>query len=210
MNTASNTVGVVVLRFADAPTPAPLASAPTVPTVPITDPAALDATLDDLLGVRRLVVVGGAADLAAVLTRLLRCERLDIEVAHATTRRAARRALTGTAHEVPLIRDESGAVLIGAAFWHGVAGAPLHGEAVVDDTVLFDGDVTGVCIEPTGELPGLRARVLTRFGRRRWVAGRAAQLGSTGALVTRDGVTAPRSARRSAFYRHIRGWLRVR
>ena len=36
----------------------------------------------------------------------------------------------------------------------------LHGEAVVDDTVLFDGEVPGVRIEPTRAMPGLRAAVL--------------------------------------------------
>ena len=67
----------------------------------------------------------------------------------------------------------------------------LHGEAVVDDAVLFDGDVAGVRIEPTLALPGLRARV-TGARSRRWVTGRAAQLGSTGVAVVRDGV--PRRA----------------
>jgi hypothetical protein len=43
----------------------------------------------------------------------------------------------------------------------------------------------------------------------RWVAGRAAQLGTTGAVVLRDGVPVPRPARRSTFYRHTQGWLRV-
>ncbi|MCA2261185.1 peptidase M50, partial [Mycobacterium avium] len=38
----------------------------------------------------------------------------------------------------------------------------------------------------------------------------AAQLGSTGATVLRDGVPAARPARRSAFYRNIEGWLLVR
>jgi len=80
---------------------------------------------------------------------------------------------------------------------------------VVDDTLLFDGEVTGVRIEPTAELPGLRARVLTRMGPRRWVTGRATQLGTTGALVVRDGVAATRPARRSTFYRHTQGWLAV-
>ena len=46
--------------------------------------------------------------------------------------------------------------------------APLHGEAVVDDTVLFDGVVPGVRIEPTRSMPGLRAAVLGK-GPRRWV-----------------------------------------
>ena len=87
----------------------------------------------------------------------------------------------------------------------------LHGEAVVDDTVLFDGDVPGVRIEPTLRMPGLRAAVLSGRGRpRRWVTGRAAQLGTTGAQVIRDGVPAPRPVKRSTFYRHTEGWLRVR
>ena len=36
----------------------------------------------------------------------------------------------------------------------------MRGEAVVDDTVLFDGEVTGVRIEPTPTMPGLRAAVI--------------------------------------------------
>ncbi|MGH3970121.1 MAG: peptidase M50, partial [Mycobacterium sp.] len=88
-------------------------------------------------------------------------------------------------------------------------GQLMHGEAVVDDTPLFDGDVAGVCIEPTLAMPGLRASVKGGL-RSRWVAGRAAQLGSTGAAVLRDGVPASRTGRRSAFYRHVEGWLLVR
>lgn len=198
-----NTAEMTVLLFHGAPAPAPLAGLSTLPVSAAAD-------VDGALTARRLIVVGADADLATVLARLLRADRLDIEVAHVGAVRDARRALAGAAVETPLIRDESGAVLIGTAFWRGVDGAPLHGEAVVDDTVLFDGDVAGVRIEPTGELPGLRAAVLTRFGRRRWVAGRAAQLGCTGATVIRDGVPTPRSARRSAFYRHIQGWRQVR
>jgi hypothetical protein len=57
-------------------------------------------------------------------------------------------------------------------------------------------------------MPGLRAAVLGR-GPRRWVAGRAAQLGTDSAIVVRDGVTGPRPVRRSTFYRHTEGWLRV-
>jgi hypothetical protein len=44
----------------------------------------------------------------------------------------------------------------------------------------------------------------------RWVTGRAAQLGTDAALVVRDGVPTPRPVRRSTFYRHTEGWLRVR
>lgn len=172
-----------------------------------------------ILEARRLIVVGTDAALAAVLTRLLRADRLDVEVAFVSPRRspatrvyrlpvgcrAARRARRGTARQVPLIRDETGSVIVGGAVWRGAQG-PLRGEAVVDDAVLFDGEVDEVRIEPTAALPGLRARVAGG----RWVTGRAAQLGTTGAAVIRDGVPAPRTTRRSTFYRHVEGWLLVR
>lgn len=184
------------------------------------DVAALDATIGPY---RRLVVVGFDADLAAMLTRLLHKQRLDVEIAYAPRRRtsatrvyrlpagrrAAGRARRGAAGRVPLIRDETGSVIVGRAGWRPPDDAGLiHGEAVVDDTPLFDGEVAGVDIEPTLAMPGLRARVTAPW--RRWVAGRAVQLGSTGVAVVRDGVPAPRAARRSTFYRHVEGWLLVR
>ncbi len=174
---------------------------------------------------RRLTVVGADTDLAAVLTRLLRAERLDIEVAYVPRRRsratriyrlptgcrAARRARRGSARRVTLIRDETGSVIVGRAAWVPPDDARfIHGEAVVDDTTLFDGDAPGVRIEPMLGAPGLRAAVKTRGLWPRWVTGRAAQLGSTGVAVVRDGVRVPRAARRSAFYRNIEGWLLVR
>jgi hypothetical protein len=173
---------------------------------------------------RRLVVVGVDADLATVLTRLLRAGRLDVEVGYAPRRRtaatrvyrvpagrrAARRARRGSARRVPLIRDETGPAIVGVAHWRPSDDEQLlHGEAVVDDAVLFDGEVAGVRIEPTATLPGLRARVWGGESRR-WLAGRAAQLGTTGAAVDRDGVPGPRATRRSTFYRHTEGWLLVR
>jgi hypothetical protein len=132
-------------------------------------------------------------------------------------RRAARRARRGSARRVPLIRDETGSVIVGRASWLPANHQQvIHGEATVDDSSLFDGDVTGICIEPTLAMPGLRASLKigaqnkpTRIWRR-WIAGRAVQLGSTGVTVVRDGVPAPRSARRSTFYRHVEGWLSVR
>jgi hypothetical protein len=172
-------------------------------------------------GARRLIVVGSDADLAAVLTRLLRADRLDVEVGFVSRRRspatrayripagrrAAHRARRGRVQRVPLIRDETGTAIVGGARWRPPDEArPLHGEAVVDDAVLFDGDVAEVRIEPTAALPGLRARVTGG----RWLAGRAAQLGTTGVAVVRDGVPAPRAARRSTFYRNTEGWLLVR
>jgi hypothetical protein len=112
---------------------------------------------------------------------------------------------------VPLIRDETGSVIVGRASWLPADEAQrIRGEAVVDDTVLFDGNAAGVAVEPTLALPGLRA-ALPGIGRwRRWIAGRAAQLGTTGAAVVRDGIPAPRPVRRSSFYRNVEGWLSVR
>jgi hypothetical protein len=163
-------------------------------------------TIDEITDHRRVIVVGSNADLAAVLTRLLRADRLDVEVGHVRRPWSARRARTGEAQRAPLIRDETGTVIVSSAEWRG---DPLQGEAVVDDDVLFDGEVVGVRIEPTSTMPGLRAAVLGR-ARRRWVTGRAAQLGTSGALLVRDGVPAPKPVRRSSFYRHTEGWLRVR
>ncbi len=188
------TTDVAVLPFGDRRLPRPLRGLPTV-------------TLDDVSDCRRVVVLGSDADLASVLTRLLRAQRLDVEVAHVRRWWQAGRAKRAAARRVPLIRDETGSVIAGAAEWHG-DDAPLNGEAVVDDTVLFDGEVPAVRVEPLATMPGLRATVLGA-GPRRWVAGRAAQLGTPGATVIRDGVPAPRTVRRSTFYRNTEGWLKV-
>nr|WP_090340777.1 peptidase M50 [Mycolicibacterium malmesburyense]CRL70280.1 hypothetical protein CPGR_01567 [Mycolicibacterium malmesburyense] len=198
-----NTADVVVLRFGRHRLPRALRGLPAADSPDV--------------ACRRLIVVGSEADLSTVLTQLLRADRLDVEVAHVRRLWHARRALRGRATRVPLIRDDRGTALVGAAFWLGESGpekgsppVELTGEAVVDDEVLFDGAVTGVRIEPTPTMPGLRASVLSpRMRPRRWVTGRAAQLGSTGAIVVRDGVMAPRPVRRSTFYRHTEGWLRV-
>ena len=206
---------IAVLMFGETGVPRPLTG---LRTVRIVAPGDVDAAI---AGVRRVVVVGVDADLATVLTRLLRAGRLDVEVGYAPRRRtaatrvyrvpagrrAARRAQRGSARRVPLIRDETGTAIVGAARWRAPDGAQLlRGEAVVDDAVLFDGDVGEVRIEPTATLPGLRARASGG----RWLAGRAAQLGTTGVAVVRDGVRAPRAARRSTFYRNTEGWLLVR
>jgi hypothetical protein len=206
---------VAVLLFGGRPTPRALAG------LPVVGGGDVDAVANT---VARLIVVGTDADLATVLTRLLRTERLDVEIGFVSVRRSpatrtyrlapgargARRALIGVTRRVPLIRDDTGVVIVGGAEWRGATG-PLHGEAVVDDTTLFDGLVAGVRVEPIGAPPGLRAAVLTPRGRPRgWVSGRAAQLGCTGALVSRDGVAAGRRMTRSTFYRNVEGWLLVR
>ena len=221
LNTAENVSSVAVLLFGDERDrrlPRPLDG---LPSHRSDSPADIDTAIGPY---RRLVVVGADADLAAVLTRLLRADRLDIEVAYAPPRRtratriyrlpagrrAARRARRGSARRVALIRDETGSVIVGRADWVPLGDRRvIHGEAVVDDTTLFDGEVASVRVEPTLAMPGLRASPGNGLWRR-WVAGRAAQLGSTGVTVVRDGVPAPRAARRSTFYRNVEGWLLVR
>ncbi|MCI4673709.1 peptidase M50 [Candidatus Mycolicibacterium alkanivorans] len=197
---------LAVLRFGDRRVTRSLAPLPCHDIAAGTD---VDAALE---GVRRVVVVGDDVDLATVLTRLMRIERLDVEVAHVPGLLGSRRAKHAVAQRVPLIRDETGAVLVGAALWLPPDGASVvHGEAVVDDEVLFDGDAPGVRIEPTSTMPGLRASVLSGgMGPRRWSGGRAVQLGTTGARVVREGVPVTREVKRSAFYRHVTGWLQVR
>jgi hypothetical protein len=195
----NTTADVVVLLFGGRRLPRALRDLPVV-------------SLDDVTAYRRVVVVGSDADLAAVLTRLLRADRLDVEVGHVRRASKARRVRTGEARRVPLIRDETGTVIVRAAYWlpPDEQASRLHGEAVVDDTLLFDGQVTGVRIEPTPTMPGLRVSALSGHMRpKRWVTGRAAQLGTEAALVVRDGVPGPRPVRRSTFYRHTEGWLRV-
>jgi hypothetical protein len=195
----------VVLRFGDRRIPRPLRR---LAVHDVTEPADVDAVTETA---QRVVVLGGNADLATVLTRLLRTERLGVEVAPVTRPWRARRARSGTARRVPLIRDETGSALFGTALWRPAEdAAAIEGEAVVDDTVLFDGHAPGLRVQPLDRVPGLRACVdRGPWRRRRWVAGRAAQLGTTAATVLRDGVPAPRPVRRSTFYRNTEGWLRV-
>jgi hypothetical protein len=174
----------------------------------------------------RIIVLGDDASLAAVLTRLMRTDRLHVEVAFVpdtataaahiyklgTGSRAAKVALTGKASSTPLIRDDAGKAVVGRALLGGADGAELEGEAYVDDTRLFSGVVPGVEVAPTPELPGLRARVISRrrFLPRRWVSGRAMQLGSPAADLMRDGIPGDRTVKRSTFYRHHQEWLLVR
>ena len=95
--------------------------------------------IDPLLAgpLRRIVVSGTDADLAAVLVRLLRRDRLDVELAYvpADRRSAAARlwglphgaaavelAHDGVARPAPLVRDDAGGVLVGRGEIRGTAG----------------------------------------------------------------------------------------
>lgn len=219
---------IFVLRCGDGPVPLALAShtATTVPPIPTAG------DLEDLLHAiddekqPRLIVLGDDSALAAVLTVLMRTERLQVEVGYVpcdpspsariystgTGAQAANNALNGSAVEMPLIRDDLGIVLVGGATITGPPGEKLEGEAYVDDTKLFTGSIESIALEPTAAMPGLRAHVRRRtvLTRRRWVAGRAMQLGARTAVLVRDGVPSAHSQTRSAFYRHHEPWLLVR
>ncbi|WP_327110687.1 hypothetical protein OHB12_23235 [Nocardia sp. NBC_01730] len=216
-----------VLRCDGAPVPIALAALPTTQTGAIPDTSAIDELLPVLAAdsLPRLIVLGEDAALAAVLTHLMRTERLHVEIGYVpvdkthgarvyqtgTGNAAAKRALEGRATETPLIRDDTGTVLVGRAVVTGVGGKKLEGEAYVDDTQLFSGTVPAMLVSPTLELPGIHAAVQKGiFRRRHWLEGRAAQLGTPGAIVTRDGIRTDRPVPRSSFYRHHESWLLVR
>jgi hypothetical protein len=209
------------------PVPITLASLPTGSAAPIPLDDEIDETLVPLAidSEPRLIVLGRDPALAAVLTHLMRLERLDMEIAYVPVERsagsaiyrtgtgsaAAKRAVNGVAADIPLIRDDMGIVLVGKARIDGPEGEALLGEGFVDDTRVFEGKATAVHISPTGEWPGLRAcAVRGQLRRHKWVVGRAAQVGAEAAVVTRDGVRSNRTVRRSTFYRHTEPWKLVR
>lgn len=187
--------------------------------------AALNSALSDP-EVTRLIVVAGPelpdAFCAAVISRLMLLERLDVEVALVlpfptpasgvyglpTGSAAVALATDGSAVEVPLIRDDMAIALLGTARQRGIDG-DLDGESYVDSTLLLRGKAKAVIVEPIAEMPGVRARLDKRF-RSRWHVGRAAQTGARQLIVERDGITSPRPTKRSTFYRHQQNWHLVR
>jgi hypothetical protein len=180
----------------------------------------------------RLIVSGSDADLAAVLVRLLRTDRLHIEVAYLPPRRtpastvwglptgpaAAAGALAAPAGPVPLVRDDGGGVLVGRGELRSV-----HGECYCDEHLVLRGEAPWLVVAPgpTGiavragrhrRLPdGRTAPVPPRAPAGRGTAtGRAVQVGCQPATVVLDGVPHPRPVRRWAWYRHTADWLLVR
>nr|WP_240393969.1 hypothetical protein [Corynebacterium lactis] len=126
----------------------------------------------------RIVVVGTDAALAAVATYLMRKNLLWIELAHVPTApsAAARNwgvgggkgldAATALMHPttpVPVIRDDTGHVIVGYALLTepGITGlsstAGFVGEVYVDENLMFTGSSTGLQIRPTPDAPGIVA-----------------------------------------------------
>ena len=126
----------------------------------------------------RVIVVGPDAALAAVATYLMRKNLLWIEVAHVPTAPStaaknwginagqglsAAAALTHETMPVPVIRDDTGHVIVGYALLTepGIEGlssaAGFTGEVYVDEHLMFTGSSTGLQIRPTPNEPGIVA-----------------------------------------------------
>ncbi|WP_149361829.1 hypothetical protein [Lolliginicoccus suaedae] len=210
----------VVLTLQGSTVPAPLRQ---LPGITLESPAARSGIDSATEQARRVIVVGDDALLAAIVTRLMRKDRLHVDVALVPTgssraarnyrlpggRTAVRLALEGSAQPFPLIRDDTGTVIVGSAIMRGTGGEELFGEAYVDDERLFRGPARGIEIRPSHRLPGVRATMLGRMPRRRWLQGRAIQTGAREIVLTRDGVDHPRVITRSTFYRHTENWRLV-
>jgi hypothetical protein len=187
---------------------------------------------------RRIVVTGSDADLAAVLGRLLRRDRLDVELAYVPSERrsaaariwglphgaaAVELAREGVARAVPLVRDDAGGVLVGRGEVRGTAGS-VHGEAYCDGALALRGSARRLVVTPWPDAASISRPpagadllepappgVVVRASR--WggpPVGRAVQVGCLPATVVHDGVVHPRPVTRWAWYRHVADWLLVR
>lgn len=186
-----------------------------VPSIP--GKTEVDPLLAKLDG-RRLVVAGTDADLRAVVLRLLRTERLaEVAVGFVPTdeasvvaslwglpldhARALDVALTADPDPVPLVRDDSGGVLVGQGVFR-----PVRGVAYCDDTQVLRGQASQLTVGPDPDGgPGLVVRVVRRvvISRKSTVTqGRAFQLGCVATTPVSDGVPHPRTVTKWTWYRH--------
>lgn len=164
-----------------------------------------------------LVVAGTDTDLAAVVLRLQRTQRLattsvGFVPAHADSAvadvwrlptepaRALRLAARGDVDAVPLLRDDAGGVLVG----RGVV-RPTRGVAYCDDERVLRGQARSITVQPDeAGGPGLLVRVARGVLSNRPVTstGRAFQLGCVPTAPISDGVAHPRAVTRWTWYRH--------
>lgn len=167
-----------------------------------------------------LIVVGTDADLAAVVVRIMRKNRLgDTPVGYvpvdpaspaarlwglpADPADALALARDGEPRPRALVRDDSGGVLMGEATI-----GPVTGEAYCDDVVAFRGSARSFLVRPGAG--GVRVRVVRGLLRRASeVSGRACQLGCHPATVVQNGVPHPRPLTRRTWYRHTEDLLAI-
>lgn len=183
-------------------------------------------SIDPLLA-GRILVVGEDADLNAVVLRLLRKDLLgSVEVAYATPRptafsdlyslptgpEAVRSALLAEVDRVPLVRNDAGGVLVGAAQL-----APVTGTFYVDEQRIPGGSARVIQVEPDAR-HGVAVTVVRRrflgFGRQPVTyRGRAVEFGllpGSGTAIVSDGIRFPREVNRWVFYRHTESLRLVR
>lgn len=218
---------MIVVRCGQVPVPPSLAAQPLLECDEIPTRAQLKEVARQATAQRRVAVCGTDAALAAVVTRLMRAEALDVEVAYVaetaspvtalyalpTGAAAAELATSGTAVPTPLLRDDAGIAICGSAQWIGPADSQVEGQVYADSTHVHTGVVASVDIEPTHTDPGLRVATSKKHGllrKRRWFTARATQYGGPGVIVVRDGLAAARPVPRSSIYRHTEPLLLVR
>lgn len=185
-----------------------LACGPVVPdgaveVGPVPGKAQVDPLLDTA---ERLVVLGTDADLAAVVLRLLRTERLEtVSVGFVPAREYSAAVLAevsaAQATPVPLVRDDVGGVLVSRGTVD-VAEATVYCDS---ETVLRGAGRLEV--RPGGD--GVLVRVRRRLRRAVESTGRAVQIGSAPTVPVCDGVPHPRPVRRWTWYRHTSDLLLV-
>ena len=188
----------------------------------------------------RIVVHGTDADLAAVVLRLLRKNRLgDLAVGYVPVAQSPAaellglepgdfdRAFTAEPRPAPLIRDDSGGVLLASGRIE-----PITGQVYCDDERVLNGPALALEVTPDPQAaplpvptadpaeanlePATDGLVVTvvqrRFFRRRSSSarGRAAQASFRSATVVRDGVPHPRQVNKWVWYRHTQDLLLAR
>lgn len=177
--------------------------------------AELDPLLAELAPAR-VAVVGTDGDLAAVVLRLLRTERLSAtavaflpasaDSAVAATwglptaaAEAATLAVHGEPDRVPLIRDDAGGVLLGRGEVR-----PARGVVYCDEELVLRGQANRLEVTPVAPVGvDVRAVRVGLLGRKvRAATGRAVQIGCLAATVLCDGEPHPRPVTRWTWYKH--------
>jgi hypothetical protein len=173
-------------------------------------------------------VAGTDADLAAVVLRLLRTERLaEVAVAYLPATGSSGRssgvaavwglptdpdgaallAAHGEPEPVPLVRDDVGGVLLGRGELR-----PMRGVVYCDDQLVLRGQAGRLdAIPAIPDGVGVRVARIGVLGLRSASAlGRAVQVGCLSATVVSDGVEHPRPVTRWTWYRHTQPLRLVR
>lgn len=198
--------------------PGKIVTVPASPDKSDVDPVLAQLEPDD----GRIVVIGRDADLAAVVLRMLRRDRLDVELGFLpagssevaalwglrSTKDRVELAMHGPARPTTLVRDDAGGVLVGKGTLTSV-----NGIAYGDNDVLLRGAARRIDVQPDLAADGLGLVVSVqsrRFRRPVITRSRAFQLGCDPVYPVLDGVRRERAAERWTWYRHTADLLVAR